>query len=182
MVGKKQNTSYLKLALVCLASIVLIQAAFLTALWQESRSIRDTLSGHVAGPGMLEILPIADPANKRFYLAGLGLYLPMSTDTADLTYRITDVSGGSTTDLVFMSKHNQAAIQPKMPDECFDLVRVEIGAQQQQPRDNESTQEPFRLNDGRMVYLYLPETNEKCQNLPMTSKQIEPSVRQLQSY
>jgi hypothetical protein len=187
---KKQKSYRNNTLVVCAIALVVTQICFIAALWLNNKSI-DSVNKNLSLVSLRqldssfgEIQPVVDAANKRLYLPGLNLYLPLTTDTLDLKYRVTDATGGGTADLVFMSKSN---IEVDMSEEadsgCLDLVRVEIGGSRPQARPGESAQEPFRLDNGKLVYSYLPEDASKCsKSIIVTSEQIEPLVRQLHSY
>lgn len=178
MKTKKQKQAN-RLTLIA-ALLLVIQFMALAAIWQENRVLRDAVEAagtYAFGEDPFETELIADPAEKRLYLPGLDAFLPMTLETKDLYYRITDARGGGTTDLVFSSSLNLGA-----SDECNDLVRMEIGATESKPRGGETAKEPFSLRDGRTVHTYLPENAASCQMLPVTPDLAEVLVRQMQSY
>jgi hypothetical protein len=185
--NKKQNKSNKTLLIVMVIALLFIQSVFIVKLRLESQSIlknlafislrqvNDTYKSH----------PIVDAVNKKVYLAGLNLYLPLTVDSADLSYRVTDDKGGGTTDLVFSSKtyESDRGVNNDSNDICSYLVRVEIGANEAKPRAGEATKKPFKLSDGRMAYSYLPENSSTCSQLQYSlAKQAETVVRQLRSY
>lgn len=175
---------------ITVALLALIQILTLIVVTQQHLSTRDTLTRIAEQQaqstlGAFESTPIVDAANKRLYIPEIAAHLPLNTDTMDVLYRITDATGGGTSDLVFASKLNKIAVGSASADqqECLDLVRIEIGAAQSQPRDGETAEEPFALADGRVFYLYRPKTPDNCPtNLPVQPQQITNIVRQLQSY
>ena len=175
---------------ITVALLVLFQILTLIVITRQHLSTHDTLTRIAEQQaqstlGTFEATPIVDAANKRLYIPEIAAYLPLNTDTMDVLYRITDTTGGGTSDLVFASKLNKIAASSANADqqECLNLVRIELGAAQSQPRSNETAQEPFALADGRMLYPYLPKNPTDCQtDLPVQPQQIADSIRQLQSY
>lgn len=185
---KKQKDSLnVKNVSLAFALLLVLQTGFLALLWQENRSTKDTLSIFVdaqtrSEADIFEVQPIVDAESKRLYLPGLSLYFPLTPDAMDLTYRVSDADGGGTTDLVFLSRLNNRVSMGGKASECRDLVRVEIGAKEPQPRENETAQEPFVLADGRQVYTYLPNSERKCEEGFVKPQEVNSIVRQMQSY
>lgn len=183
--SNKNHNQYLLLFAILIFALLVFQLYFIVTLRRESQAILKNQA--MIGLRQVEDAfgasdPTIDAASKRLYLSGVGLYLPLSVDALDIKYRITDA--GDTTDIVFQSKANGNSFMYEGADEqCFDLVRVEIGSSEASPRSRESMTEPFRLNDGRAVHVYLPGKTAECKNsMLVTSEKVEPIIRQLQSY
>lgn len=186
---QKSKRSYLPYILVILVLAIFAQAVFSFFLWRTSRSTSDDLKlvlNHqfLQEPELFEAQPAVDAGAKRLYLPGLNLYLPLTTGSLDLSYRVTDANGGGTPDLVFTSKLNRTIYQQSNGNyQCWDVMRVEIGAEVAQPRENEVSTPPFKLADGRQVFPYLFKSYASCPDgMPAKPAQVEAIVRQLQSY
>jgi hypothetical protein len=185
--NKKQNLSNKTLVITAVIALLIIQAFFITKLWFEVQPINKNLSlislRQLNNPYVSH--PLADAASKKLYLPGLNLYLPLSVDAMELNYRVTDQNGGGTTDLVFSSNTYESTIgvDKDSNDICSYLVRVEIGANEAKPRAGEATQSPFKLNNGKRVYSYIPKSKSTCDRFQyILAQQTETIVRQLHSY
>ncbi len=189
MKSRKQKSpfTYTPTMATVIVILLLIQVVFLVALWRDNRALNKVFSmfsdNQLNNDGdLFEVRPIIDPASKRLYLPGFDLYLPLTPESINLTYSVADVDGGGTADLVFMSRINNSVASLRS-SECRDLVRIEIGANESKPRSGETTKEPIRLVDGRLIHTYLPENTSICQGgLPVLPQEAEAIVRRLQSY
>ncbi|MBL8158926.1 hypothetical protein JNJ66_00545 [Candidatus Saccharibacteria bacterium] len=190
--AKQKPVAHLHI-IVIVAGVLALQVATLSMVWiqhiaAESRfdKIEERLALQLptSDDEAFGSKPVVAPAEKRVYLPELGLYLPMTHASLDARYRVTDHSGGGTQDVVFTSGTNYSLqSEDASDDRCVDLVRLEIGAQQSQPRSDETTLDPFKLKDGRMVYGYVNNAEKLCHDeWIVTPAQVADVVKQLQSY
>lgn len=189
MTTKKQTkVSYTQLLIIV---AITLQLLIILLAWRQNQRTEvlfeevKSSQAYAAIGDSLYAEPIINASEKRAYLDKLALYLPMSYEANDLLYRVTDAQGGGTIDVVFASQQNVSiiGIETEAATQCNELVRVEIGATRSQPRTGEIQKEPFELNDGRKVFVYLSELSTDCkQSLLTPAESLESVVRQLRSY
>lgn len=194
----KKRVTTTQIMPIAIIVIIGLQLLILGVSWRHSNRVEVLLDGvmndtthatnYINEQEFSSVLiedPVVNPQEKRVYLPHLGLYLPMTANSANLQYMVVDLDGGGTTDVVFLSKSNPSSLGHSDPGKvqvCSRILRVEIGTTASQPRIDEATHTPFTLNDGRQVHAYTPTFPDCDGMLGVTGQDILPDIMQMQSY